>query len=122
MAGRICEDVFCNDITNGASNDMEKATELANKYIKLYGFSDNNKFMSQTDNNLYKNDTSNFIRDESDKEVINFLNFKYEETYIMIYSNKENIKSIKDLLFNKKTIYFDDLKSSINHDKITLKT
>jgi ATP-dependent metalloprotease FtsH len=121
MAGRICEDVFCNDITNGASNDMEKATELANKYIKLYGFSDNNKFMSQTDNNLYKNDTSNFIRDESDKEVINFLNFKYEETYIMIYSNKENIKSIKDLLFNKKTIYFDDLKSSINHDKITLK-
>jgi hypothetical protein len=40
----------------------------------------------------------------------------------MIYSNKENIKSIKDLLFNKKTIYFDDLKSSINHDKITLKT
>ena len=122
MAGRICEDVFCNDITNGASNDMEKATELANKYIKLYGFSENNKFMSQTDNNLYKNDTSNFIRDESDKEVINFLNFKYEETYIMIYSNKENIKSIKDLLFNKKTIYFDDLKSSINHDKITLKT
>ena len=122
MAGRICEDVFCNDITNGASNDMEKATELANKYIKLYGFSDNNKFMSQTDNNLYKNDTSNFIRDESDKEVINFLNFKYEETYIMIYSNKENIKSIKDLLFNKKTIYFDDLKSSINHNKITLKT
>ncbi len=122
MAGRICEDIFCNDITNGASNDMEKATELANKYIKLYGFSDNNKFMSQTDNNLYKNDNSNFIRDESDKEVINFLNFKYEETYIMIYSNKENIKSIKDLLFNKKTIYFDDLKSSINHDKITLKT
>jgi len=106
MAGRICEDVFCNDITNGASNDMEKATELANKYIKLYGFSDNNKFMSQTDNNLYKNDTSNFIRDESDKEVINFLNFKYEETYIMIYSNKENIKSIKDLLFNKKNNLF----------------
>ena len=35
MAGRICENIFVNDITNGASNDIEKATELVKKYLNL---------------------------------------------------------------------------------------
>ena len=120
MAGRVCEDIFCKDITNGASNDMEKATELANNYIKLYGFSENNKFMCQNEKNPYKNTISNYIQDTSDKEVINFLNYKYKETYELIDNNKENIIKIKDKLLKNKTIYNDDLKTLIDTNKIYL--
>ena len=44
MAGRASEEIFCEDITNGAFNDIEKATSLAKQYIKMFGFNKSNKF------------------------------------------------------------------------------
>ena len=109
MAGRACEEIFCQDVTNGASNDMEKATQLANNYIKMFGFCQSNKFMSQGENNPYKNENSNFIRDTFDKEVINFLNQKYQETIDLIKDNEEIIEIIKINLMDKETLYYDEL-------------
>jgi len=42
MAGRAAEEIFFEDITNGASNDIEKATQIAKQYVKIYGFSNDN--------------------------------------------------------------------------------
>lgn len=40
MGGRIAEDMFIGNITTGAANDIEKATELARKMVCEYGMSD----------------------------------------------------------------------------------
>ena len=40
MGGRIAEEVFIGRITTGASNDIEKATELARSMVCQYGMSD----------------------------------------------------------------------------------
>ena len=40
-----------------------------------------------------------------DKELLDFLNFKYAETYVLIDKNKENIESIKNILLDKENIY-----------------
>ena len=40
MGGRIAEDVFIGSITTGASNDIEKATEIARAMVCEYGMSD----------------------------------------------------------------------------------
>ena len=120
MAGRACEEIFCQDVTNGASNDMEKATQLANNYIKMFGFCQSNKFMAQKDDNPYKNQNSNFIMDKFDKEVIDFLNQKYQETLDLIKANKENVEIIKINLINKETLYYDDLVDVIKSDSIKL--
>ncbi len=40
MGGRIAEDVFIGSITTGASNDIEKATEVARAMVCEYGMSD----------------------------------------------------------------------------------
>jgi cell division protease FtsH len=40
MGGRIAEEVFLNSITTGASNDIERATELARSMVCEYGMSD----------------------------------------------------------------------------------
>lgn len=40
MGGRIAEDMFIGQITTGASNDIEKATELARAMVCQYGMSD----------------------------------------------------------------------------------
>ena len=40
LGGRIAESIILNDISTGASNDIERATEIARKMVAAYGFSD----------------------------------------------------------------------------------
>ncbi len=40
MGGRVAEEVFCNDITSGAANDLQVATELAEEMVMRLGMSD----------------------------------------------------------------------------------
>ena len=120
MAGRAAEEIFFEDITNGASNDIEKATQIAKQYVKIYGFSNDNSFMNQTDNNPYKTETSDLINNLADKEIIDFLNFKYQETLDLIRNNKENITLIKESLLENKTIYYQDMINLIDNSKIYL--
>lgn len=113
MGGRICEEIFCNDVTNGASNDIEKATQIAKDYVKKYGFSSSNRFMNFNDENPYKREISNYLIDNADKETRELLNEKYEETKKILNNNMEKIETIKTKLLEKETIYYDDLKNII---------
>ena len=40
LGGRTAEELFCEDITTGASNDLERATKLARKMVTQYGMSE----------------------------------------------------------------------------------
>ncbi|WP_414617130.1 ATP-dependent zinc metalloprotease FtsH [Tractidigestivibacter sp.] len=40
LAGRTAEELFCEDITTGASNDLERATKLAREMVTRYGMSE----------------------------------------------------------------------------------
>ena len=41
LAGRVAEEMFCDDITAGAQNDLERATEIARSMVCRWGMSDN---------------------------------------------------------------------------------
>jgi cell division protease FtsH len=40
FGGRIAEEIFMNQMTTGASNDFERATDLARKMVTQWGMSD----------------------------------------------------------------------------------
>ena len=40
LAGRTAEELFCSDVTTGASNDLERATKLARTMVTRYGMSE----------------------------------------------------------------------------------
>jgi cell division protease FtsH len=115
MGGRICEEIFCEDITNGASNDIEKATQIAKDYIKKYGFSPSNRFMNYNDENPYKREISNYLIDNADQESRDFLNEIYEETKELVQNNRDTIEDIKNELLEKETIYYIDIKNVLNN-------
>ena len=39
LGGRVAEEIFCDDITTGASNDLERATKMARSMVTNYGMS-----------------------------------------------------------------------------------
>lgn len=108
MGGRIAEEVFCNDITTGASNDIERASKIADNYIKIYGFG-KEKFLNTYNDNIYKNDISNFIKDGTSGEIIILLNSLYNKTKQIIKDNSNSIHAIQKMLLMKETLYYNDL-------------
>ena len=50
LGGRAAEELFCDDITSGAQNDLEKATELARMMVCRWGMSEKLGPMSYTEN------------------------------------------------------------------------
>ena len=40
LGGRTAEELFCDDITTGASNDLERATKMAREMVTRYGMSE----------------------------------------------------------------------------------
>ncbi|MFX6209328.1 hypothetical protein ABTF46_18560, partial [Acinetobacter baumannii] len=40
LSGRIAEEIFMNQMTNGAANDFQRATDLARRMVTQWGMSD----------------------------------------------------------------------------------
>ena len=110
MAGRAAEQLFCDDVTIGSSNDIEKATELSKKYIEIFGFHEDNKFMYIDKEIPYQKSTSTWIKNMVDQKSLSFLNYKYQECIEILRNNKTIVIELKDELLAKETLYDDDIR------------
>ncbi len=117
MGGRIAEEVFMEDISTGASNDIQKATELARKMVTNWGMSKKFGFMNlgssteifigrdyQTKNN-YSDKTSA----EIDVEIQRILKENYERAKDVILANKKALVTMAEVLLEKETIYTEEV-------------
>ncbi len=110
FGGRAAEDVEFGVITTGASNDMEKATELARNMITKYGMSEEFGLMTlevMEDQYLNQNSRMN-CSDSTAAEVEVVLNKLLKDCYAkakkMIQEHKKELEEISDFLYNKETI------------------
>ena len=77
--GRAAEEIVCNTVTTGASNDIEQATKLARAMVTRFGMSDKYDMMGlETVNNAYLgNDTSLACSSDTaadiDREVLSLI-------------------------------------------------
>ena len=110
FGGRAAEDVEFGVITTGASNDMEKATELARNMITKYGMSEEFGLMTlevMEDQYLNQNSRMN-CSDSTAAEVEVVLNKLLKDCYAkakkMIQEHKKELEEISDFLYDKETI------------------
>ncbi len=113
MGGRASEEVFFgkDNITTGAANDIERATELAYRMIGIYGMSDNlgpitlikqqNLFLIKEQQTNSKGST---LLDKLDEEVTALINKVYQETLQEIQNHKEAVQSLAKALIEKETL------------------
>ena len=110
MGGRICEEVFCNDITSGASNDIEKATQLAYNYVNRFCMGESNIFANVNENsNSFTNSISEKTKAMIDTEVNDLMKELYQKSKQIILDNQDKIKAMREILVEKETIYYKDI-------------
>lgn len=114
LGGRAAEQVVFGEITTGASNDIEKATKIANQMICTYG-------MSVVFGNIAIKEQYRFNQNKIDKEIKNIINSCYNDAIEIIEENKIMLKEIANHLLEKEIINGDELDTIFEKYKFPLK-
>ncbi|MFT8352605.1 ATP-dependent zinc metalloprotease FtsH [Clostridium saccharoperbutylacetonicum] len=120
LAGRAAEDLVFNEVTTGASNDIERATSLARQMVTMYGMSDKFGMIGlESIQNRYLDgrpvrNCSDEISAEVDREVINIISKAYEKAKELLKSNMEALGKISAHLIFKETIMGEEFMEILN--------
>lgn len=112
--GRAAEALIFNQITTGASNDIEQATRLARAMITRYGMSDEFGMvaMEQLTNQYLGGDTtlacSNETSNRIDEVVRNLISAQYDKAYKLLQDNAAELHALAKYLYEHETITGDE--------------
>ncbi len=112
MGGRIAEDVFLGSITTGASNDIEKATEIARSMVCEYGMSDLGPLtFGKKEEQIFLGREISQHRDYSedtaikiDQEVKKIIAEQYNRAENIIRDNRESMVRLAEALLEFETL------------------
>ena len=110
LGGRAAEELVFDSVTTGASNDIEKATNIARAMITQYGMSDKFGLMSlESVENKYLDgrtvlNCSDVTSAEIDSEVKDLLKRCYDEAKSLLAANRDVLDRIADYLYEEETI------------------
>ena len=110
MAGRAAEEIVFHSITTGASNDIEKATQIARSMVTQYGMSKKFGLVSlESVENRYLDgrpvlNCGDNTAAEIDQEVQLLLKESYETARKLLEENREVLDKIAEYLFQYETI------------------
>lgn len=113
LGGRVSEEVFLDDITTGAENDIQRATRLARMMVTEYGMSDLGPIQYESDTGSvflgrdYTNSQKNFsseIAYEIDKAVRKIIDEAHEQAVKILKENEDKVKLIAETLLENETI------------------
>ncbi len=119
--GRAAEEIICNTVTTGASNDIEQATKLARAMITRYGMSDKYDMMAlETVNNAYLGGDTSLACSadtaaEIDKEVLGIIKDAHEKAKQIITENLDKVHETTRFLLEKETITGDEFMQILNN-------
>ena len=115
--GRAAEEVAFNEVTTGASNDIEQATKLARAMITRYGMSDNFGMVAlETVNNQYLGGDASLAcsadtQKEIDKEVVSLVEAQHAKARKLLEDNRGKLDELARYLYEKETITGEEFMS-----------
>ncbi len=123
LGGRAAEQTVFGIETTGASNDIERATDLARKMVMQYGMSDRIGLMAlTTKGNEYLDgqpytDCAQTTAAAADEEVRKLLNDSYDQAKKILAENRGLLDEVALYLLQKETITGDELMQYVDADK-----
>ena len=113
LGGRVAEKVALDDISTGASNDLERATSIARNMVKKYGMSEELGSMTFASANEevflgkeygHTRDYSEEIAAKIDAEIKKIIDSAYERCTKLISDNKDKLDEIQNYCLKKKQL------------------
>ena len=117
MGGRIAEELIFKDVSTGASNDIERATELARKMVTMWGMSSKLGFYNFSShgevfigrNYQSQNNYSEKYAAEIDSEIQKILDTNYNKAKELLSAHLDKLETMAQILLEKQTIYKDEV-------------
>ncbi len=118
MGGRIAEEIFMEQMTTGAANDFEHATDLAQKMVQRWGMSDRlgPRVYGDNDSEVFlgrdmmtHRNLSNATAEEVDKEVSRIIQEQYDRARSLIEENRQIIERMTKNLLEWETLESDQI-------------
>ena len=123
--GRAAEEVVFNQITTGASNDIEQATKLARAMITRYGMSEEFDMVAlETVTNQYLGGDASLAcsadtQKEIDRQVTELVKKQHQKAKKLILDNRDKLDELSNYLYEKETITGEEFMEILNRDSNT---
>ena len=124
LGGRVAEKLILDDISTGASNDMERATKIARAMVTKYGMSDRVGTITLGQNQEevflgrdfaqskeYSEETAGII----DEEVKSIIDFAYQKAEDILKEHIDKLHSVAGVLLEKEKIDGDEFDAIFNN-------
>jgi len=127
MGGRVAEEVVLNEISTGASQDIQQASRIVRAMIMQYGMSNKlgpvayggdpaqQYYFGQPQKNY-----SEEVAGEIDKEIHKYMEEAYEACRTIINENRDKLEKIAQALMDKETLTAQELKDIVFGAKVEL--
>lgn len=118
MGGRAAENLVFDDITTGASNDIEKATEVARAMVTKFGMSDLGPVTLDTDKTFYEqSEVSQEMAAKIDEQVKKICDDAYKNATSILTKLRSKLDVLAEELLVRETIDADDFTEIIGPKK-----
>jgi cell division protease FtsH len=123
LGGRVAEELVIKDITTGASNDLERVTEMAKRMVTEWGMSDKLGLVTYGSNsqtvflgkdmethNAYSDDTAKLI----DEEMHKIIEDAHSRAQKLLTDNRSILDNMARVLIERETIYTEEVDMLMN--------
>ncbi len=122
LGGRTAEEIMLDDITTGASNDIERATKLARKMVAEWGMSDSIGLISfgEGDQIFVGRDYQRQVpygqelASKIDEEVKSIVDNAHQVATKILTEKRDVIEKVANILLDKETIYKEEFEMLFN--------
>ena len=113
LGGRTAEELFCGDITTGASNDLERATKIAREMVTRYGMSEElgTQVFGEAQHEVFlgrdyaqKNDYSAETAKRIDDEIERIMRKAHDRARKVLSARGDQMRTMAEVLLERETV------------------
>jgi len=115
MGGRVAEELFMNHMTSGASNDIERATDIAQHMVCEWGMSDLGPLAFRKPGNAFESDRAHAVSEATaqrvDEEIRKVILEGYGHAKWIIERNRRAVEMMARELLETESLDADEIKA-----------
>ncbi len=115
MGGRVAEELFMNHMTSGASNDIERATDIAQHMVCEFGMSALGPLAFRKPGSAFEQDRAHVVSEATaqrvDEEIRRIVMDGYECAKGIVERNREPVRALAGALLEQESLEADEIKT-----------